>query len=506
MNCFKEDKMEALTEKTVLPLTPNEEVMKMLIKAKYFLEHSISHSQNDDEFGLMIFLHSLDNSIEFLLRIIIRHLDIEEKTNKTINTAELASLFGEVDKFLKEKTIYNEKPTRLSYEIEVKKIRELRNNVQHGIILPISEARTFLDYGIRFFEKTLIKIFGLNVEEIAYSTLILDEIVKNHIVNAEKRFSENKHLESIVSCRNAFDYANFIYNCKTNINISRSVAFAEIDKNTFLLPYLKEIDNKVMLMGSGIEISKYDRYCQYIDHIPSRFFVERKGNVIMQRDWIRDDARFCLNFVCESILKWQLNEGKPLYEIDTSSLEERIFVEKINGIELPLCYSEYGCHYAFNNSYARLFYIDELQKVGELKKLKSGITYSFYNKCTIQGRLWSESKEFVQLKNIDINLLSNEPSIWSALIVFSSIPFTEIRTNDNVIDINIATSKELKEMQFDTNVINKICEHLESIKEIDTIEKASELNEIINFNDIPSGVSLISNKLIDLFAGNSEVQ
>ena len=118
--------------KIELPLAPTPDIMELLIKAKHFLEHAMIHAQTGNSFDSMIAIHSLDNSIEYLLRILIKHLEIEEKTGKTINTPELMALFSEVDKFLKEYTQLNGKGIGLPFENEIRQLRVLRNNVQHG--------------------------------------------------------------------------------------------------------------------------------------------------------------------------------------------------------------------------------------------------------------------------------------------------------------------------------------------------------------------------------------
>ena len=75
------------TVKTELPITPNPHIMELLIKAKHFLEHATLHAQTGNCFDSMIAIHSLDNSIEYLLRILIKHLEIEEKTGTTIKNS-----------------------------------------------------------------------------------------------------------------------------------------------------------------------------------------------------------------------------------------------------------------------------------------------------------------------------------------------------------------------------------------------------------------------------------
>lgn len=137
--------------KVELPVSATPEIMELLIKAKHFLEHEKLHAQTGNSFDTMIAIHSLDNSIDYLLKIVIKHLEIEEKLSKTINTPELMAIFSEVDRFLKEHTLLDGRGAGLPYENEIRQFRTLRNNVQHGIILPVSELRNFIKYGDRFF-------------------------------------------------------------------------------------------------------------------------------------------------------------------------------------------------------------------------------------------------------------------------------------------------------------------------------------------------------------------
>lgn len=112
-----------------LPQKTEADTMKMLICANQLLEYAKSHAQTGGDFDIMIAIHNLNNAIEYMLRIIIKHLEIEEITGKTIITCELAQLIGEIQKFLKD----NSAP-QLSYVQELKIIREFRNMVQHAMI------------------------------------------------------------------------------------------------------------------------------------------------------------------------------------------------------------------------------------------------------------------------------------------------------------------------------------------------------------------------------------
>lgn len=411
-----------VVNKIELPIKPSVEVMKMLIKAKYFLNHAIGHSEKNNDFDLMISLHSLDNSIEYLLRIIIRHLDIEEKTGRTINTAELAALFGEVDKFLKEKTIKDNVPVRLSFELEIKKIRELRNNVQHGIILPITEIQTFLDYGIRFYDRTLKKIFGINYGEVNYSTLITDAHIKQLLLDAENKIGEGKYLESIVSCRDAFDYAYFVFHQHTSQNIAKAPALTEL-KNTSinLYYYVQEIDRKLQMTSLKVDISKYEHYHDYISHIPKEYCAHWNGNAVMQREWNKNDTDFCYTFVSEAILMWQLNKNERLYEVDLSDIDNRVWIESFNEFIIPSEFKDYHCRYindTGDNAY--LFYVGE-SDINSIMEIKKDEVYTYKSQYFYKGELKNITTMKVIISAIDINFIMNQPVIWEVIICYKEI-------------------------------------------------------------------------------------
>ena len=305
--------------KTELPLIPTPHIMELLIKAKHFLEHAKMHSQTGNSFDSMIAIHSLDNSIEYLLRIIIKHLEIEEKTGKTINTAELMGLFSEVDKFLKERTQLNGKGIGLPFENEIRQLRVLRNNVQHGLILPISELRSFIDYGERFFTKVLSKVFGLTPQEIAYSTLIENGDIKAHLAKAETKIIEGQFLPAIVACRDAFELGEFILRQNSHHYNNMAVLPQLKQKSMELYWYIQSLEQEISILGTNINPSDYRLYRRYIDHIPGEYRAIKSGYSMMQREWEKRDADFCYAFVSQAILYWQLTQEKPLYEIDMTN-------------------------------------------------------------------------------------------------------------------------------------------------------------------------------------------
>ena len=77
-----------------LPSSPSETTLVLLKRAKAMLDHALSHGQTGSEVDGMIALHGFDNVIEYLLRIIATHLDIESQTGKKLDTPDLSKRTG----------------------------------------------------------------------------------------------------------------------------------------------------------------------------------------------------------------------------------------------------------------------------------------------------------------------------------------------------------------------------------------------------------------------------
>jgi hypothetical protein len=84
----------------MLPKAPEPVTLELLIRARQLLEHALGHSHGSSSLDRMISIHGLDNSIEYLLRIVSSHLDIESKMGKNLDSAAQSELAGEVGKFL----------------------------------------------------------------------------------------------------------------------------------------------------------------------------------------------------------------------------------------------------------------------------------------------------------------------------------------------------------------------------------------------------------------------
>ena len=462
-------------EKTTLPKVASPDIMELLIKAKHFFEHAKIHAESGNSFDTMISIHSLDNSIEYLLRIIIKHLEIEEKLSKTINTPELMAIYSEVDKFLKEQTLFNGKGIGLPFENEIRQLRVLRNNVQHGMVLPVSELKSIINYGDRFFEKVLSKVFGLTIQEISYSTLIEDADIKNHLLEAETKIASKKYLEAVVACRDAFELAKFLLTDES-VHFHKMIAIPHIKHESMeLYYYIQNIDEKIDVMGSNINFSDYKLYTRYVQHIPAEYRVIKSGYSVMQREWEKHDADFCYSFVAQTILNWQLNQEKPLYEIDTSRYAMQRTDKYINGVFVPEIYAEKSCIYNFGDSGMGEIILMTQDTKDALKDItEETICCIDTKRYKDETTLIREYREFVIVNSKDIYLVLNNGPIWEMNFRYTLIPFTTTSDIGDEIDMDSISSYETKNAN-EEHLKNLILEY----GVVDTPEKAFELNTIL---------------------------
>lgn len=465
-------------EKIVLPKKADKEIMEMLIKANYFIENAKKNSFSSNDFDRAIAVHNLDNAIEYILRTIIKHLDIENTKGITINTCELMGLFGEINKFLEEYGDDSNTLKRLPYMVQIDVIRKMRNLIQHGMTWNSNELSTYIKDGENFFERILERIFGIRRSDIAYSSLIKNKLIKQQLIEAENKIKEGEYLKSIVASRNAFEYANFIYNNQSDIRIQRAPALSELRKNTqFIYEYLKILDENCNIGLFGIDLVKYKRFKEYLSYIPFDYLAnKRMGYSVLQRELEIKDAEFCYNFVSDVILKLELNQYKPIDSLNDVEDQFQVeFVERISGITINKIYASYGCRYVFEENEARLFYTNTIDKE-KLEKVLTNRKYilSEFERYTNQ-KLDIKSKNFIEVISYDINLVVNSPDIWEVIVIFNQIPFT--MKDNKTIGINIDNANNIKDLDLDNK--KEILNYLQNNSPIDTIEKANKFDELI---------------------------
>jgi hypothetical protein len=395
-----------------LPIKPDNLIMQLLIRAKAFQDHAISHANSQTSMDKMIAIHNLDNSVEYILRIVIKHLDIEEKTNTSLDTAELSSLAGVTNKFLREN--YS---TELPYLTEIKLLRQVRNLVQHAMVDPVAELPRHITISQRFFGKILDKIFGLTIDEIRISSLIENELLKKQLINAEKHIDEKKYLEAIVDCRDAFE--NFqLFTYENSFNKIRLIpALIEMKNNYFnVYNYLKHSHLENEITKLGIENRLYNRFNDYIRHIPSEYCVESNGYSVMQREWNNTDANFCYSFVSDIIYKWDSTKLGPIYEVEMNdNYQHHDFVNGIEIIGVP----GMGCTYFQNGFMIEYQIIENVEVIRRIKEeIRENNFYEQHRLVYKNGTQTHNNKSNIFIMFVEVNLVTNNPPRWEVFLQY----------------------------------------------------------------------------------------
>lgn len=395
----------------LLPKKPDGDILELLARAKAFQDHAIRLGKTQAPMDQMIAIHNLDNSIEYLLRIIVRHLDIEEKTGKAIDSVELAQMAGDVNRYLKE-TFQVELP----YLKEIKLLRQVRNLVQHAMVNPQSDLPKFITISQRFFERVLKNVFDLSPSEVRTSSLVLDHHIKTLLIQAEEHMEGGRYLEAVVKCRNAFEDARFKKFKNSMLTSLSNPTVLETQKDfEYLTWYIKQLTSEFEVIKLGVEARIYKRFMDYVGHIPLQYSEDRRPNHVMQREWTKDDAQFCYMFVAECAYKWEVTELEPLY-IPTleDGMDGLIWREYLDSVELTL--DEPGALYASDSGFIRLLYVDSTKRAEILEKIREGNTYTYRRTSYLDGNKQDDSASEETIRSINTELVTNDPVRWRVLL------------------------------------------------------------------------------------------
>jgi hypothetical protein len=399
------------SEVSGLPKPPDSVTLTLLTRARQFLTHALSHSHGISSLDRMVTIHGLDSSIENLLRITVRHLDIETAAGKNLDSTELSNLAGEVNRFLKE-----EHDFVLPYLSEIKDIRKIRNLVQHGMVDAGPDILRFRTITERFFDKLLMGIFGIGREEIRVSSVVENTEVKGHLAIAEQKMDEDDFLMSVVSSRNAFESAVFekAGNFSFRLFALPVLLKASVDEKDSYWFYSYMLD-EIKLLRLGLDMNRYGRFLDYLRNIPKEYRVEgESGGVIMQRPWERDDAHFCYSFVSEAVLKWQNEAIPPLYDL-SEFVSKHVRRVIIGGVELSEGLGSQSVHFLNEGEMIEEFYADTATK-DNFERLAINEEYEYLVEVYRDKTLGSRSKYKVQVRAKATRLATHEPERWQCAI------------------------------------------------------------------------------------------
>jgi hypothetical protein len=404
-----------MTDKLTIPKLPTQESLVLLLRAKRMLSHALEHSNQKSEFDNMIAILGFDNTIEYILKTIVFHLDLESITGKSFDTFELSNLAGTLNK-----TLIDMANVHLPYLAEIKMLRQTRNLVQHGAIAPNADLKRFSTICERFFTQILLSVFGLKVDDLRISSVIEDNQTKKYLSKAEAYVDAGKWLETIVQTRNAFEneYFKRIKNLDISLSLYPSLVYAGQSHDIAGWGF-NTIKRELELSCLGINDPDYRHFKEYLDHIPSNYRPEDSGgHTILQRSWEKDDAIFCYSYVANVVLGWQAKEKERLYvpKLDV----EYVFNETIAGINITK-ESEHGCYYFFGgDEMLHLFYTSKAIK-RRFEKLKKNKIYMCKSVEYVNGKRNKVHEKKMELLGQYIFLMTNEPERWGVVIWYRII-------------------------------------------------------------------------------------
>jgi len=422
------------------PKAPTEEIMRMLIRANQFLNHAKEHALSSTEFDVMISIHNLDNALEYILRILIKHFDIESVAGKSVETSEIDQLIGIISKFFDENSL-----PALPCVSDIKLIRKQRNLVQHAITNPASEMKIYIANGEKFLSRVLNRYFGIQLSDLHFSTLIEDHFVKSLIARAEQKIADKKYIEAIVDVRDAFDYATFQNSLYRHGKLSSGPAIVEArNGGAEIPPFLEHIHDTLWMTALSVDMGKYNRYLEYTKYIPYEYCKGHAIQYVLQRSWEKRDADFCYLFVCNTLLHWQ--------SMDTSDIDPRDdnvvffpnseFTDLIEGVDIRETFESKGCAYGLNQHMGKLFFVNSEEK---LLRIKTGSERGFLKQTfrrTENGVLRFSHSSIIRSLGMDWKLAMNNPETWQVFLLFDAVPFTEKDELSEQTDIDNMTEDD----------------------------------------------------------------
>ena len=468
------------------PKLPDQSTMNMLIRANRFFEHAKTHAYSGQDFDRMIAIHDLDNAIEYLVRILIRHFDVEYVTGKNLNTSALKELMKELNRFFQAEGL-----PLLPYTQQINDIREQRNLVQHGMICPASDIKAFVDFGEKFISSVLERYFGLQKVDLALHTLIKDDTVREKLRAADKDIKEGKYFDAVVECRDAFDYSRFNHSYAYQSNVWNAPGMFEARRtNKHIFSWLEFLNDNVILSAAAVDMPRYYQYKLYIDNIPSEYWVERCGHGYNKRnEWRKEDADFCYSFVCDTVLQWENDELRELHKKEVEGKDDNCITEvevDIENIKIRSQYPRRQCMYILDDTMAELFYVNSKEEVNRLKCAEEKecvwweiTTHDRFVGAEKDGRdkvcKRHQSKQLIKIHGIDTRVVINNPATWEVYLSYSIVPFTQ----QVIFDRNVAADRALGV---------KVCSAVDidgedAEKSINSFDEIRNLLPLQSFND-----------------------
>ncbi len=147
----------------------------------------------------------------------------------------------------------------------------------------------------------------------------------------------------------------------------------------------------------------------------------------MQRPWAEKDAKFCYNFVCDVVLRWEQEELEAIYvpKFDREYEKRHSEIVKIGPVTIQgEDFLKGGILYDFDwGEHLWLIYVRRELK-DKLDKLETEKEYEYVTENYVDGQLNVRISNKVKLRAVNSRLATNYPERWEVILWTEQLPLT----------------------------------------------------------------------------------
>jgi hypothetical protein len=217
------------------------------------------------------------------------------------------------------------------------------------------------------------------------------------------------------------------------------------------LGFFNSVIDELEMGRHGIDVWRYQRFEEYIQHIPREHNADERPSYALNRPWTRDDAEFCYAFVSRTLLQWQATNLGPIHrEPSEETSDESTVVETFAGLRIP----EGAWMHRFESSLSEpeieVLVLGEDEKT-ELESLALEREYEYVARescADVPIKLYSHRFELMKRS---VRLLTHRPAKWEILlsvriIALSArvVEYVDGMPNKENLSINTASADEIR--------------------------------------------------------------
>jgi hypothetical protein len=326
--------------------------LQRLLRAKIAFRYGILQLESELEIQNSLALIMFDNSIEIMAAAVLDFKRPNLKTTKNTEPSmiELVKDAVKVINDVAEGIVLNDKDaTNVSAIVGLHK---LRNQAQHhGLIPSKTETEYYREATEGFLQLASKRVFNLDWNMISLGILIKDDTVRKLYTSAEDDYYEHNFLTCIIKCGAAFQIARLneefrLYgSMRTLDDIGLKLVRSELDDSVGVLAdVVEKLAWEIDVLKLGLDYKKFLIFREMFSFQMDEWYptptttypkisyevdkVFREAELkfyslfkTMPESQLAEDAKFCLLFIIEPILKWETTPRTTWIDLISSILE-----------------------------------------------------------------------------------------------------------------------------------------------------------------------------------------